>query len=293
ELKKFLISSGSSNPELRNSKLQLSLGGRAGFKIHSQSQPYEDPIFIKEEFEVIPVGVSYEKYMKGYFMDMVAHELGHNLGLRHNFKGNLAASEGEPMQGKVSSSIMEYLGRPFRYLDEIGSYDVEAIKYGYLGILPENRDNFCTDEDVPDSDSAKLSAECSRDDATSDPFGYFLSRLNRAVNLVIARGTHEAPAWQAAEMATIMEPTVRGLAFYRTSAESTGSQWKQFFNKPGRPQEFQQISSFVTSEVERILSPSDLEDVFKSKNEEDSLKARMGYIEFKERVLKFFKDIAT
>ena len=70
-------------------------------------------------------------------------------------------------------------------------------------------------------------------------------------------------------------------------------QWKQFFNKPGRPQEFQQISSFVTSEVERILSPSDLEDVFKSKNEEDSLKARMGYIEFKEQVLKVLKDIAT
>src|SRR3712207_7536078 len=37
--------------------------------------------------------MTYEKYMEGYMLEIVAHELGHNLGLRHNFKGNLGAYE--------------------------------------------------------------------------------------------------------------------------------------------------------------------------------------------------------
>ncbi|MBM4303957.1 MAG: hypothetical protein FJ112_06485, partial [Deltaproteobacteria bacterium] len=213
ELKSFLLSR---EIETRKSKgqLKLTLQGKAGFNIHSQDRPYEDPVIQKEDFDLIPVGVSYEDYMRGYFMDLVAHELGHNLGLRHNFKGNLSAGEGDPQQGKVSVSIMEYLGRSFRYLDEIGPYDAEAIKYGYMGVLPTITDGFCTDEDVPDLQNTKLSAECSRDDATSDPFGYFLRRLNRAVDLVISRGTETASAWKAQEMATFIDSTVRGLAFY-------------------------------------------------------------------------------
>jgi hypothetical protein len=279
ELKNFLVGRESETKKSKG-QLKLTLQGRAGFNIHSQDRPYGDPVIQKEDFDLIPVGVSYEQYMRGYFMDLVAHELGHNLGLRHNFKGNLSAGEGEPQQGKVSVSIMEYLGRSFRYLDEIGAYDVEAIKYGYMGLLPTITDGFCTDEDVPDSENAKLSAECSRDDATSDPFGYFLRRLNRAVDLVISRGTEAPPAWKAQEMATFIEPTVRGVAFYATSAQSTSADWKQFFNKANRPQEASQVEAYVKSEIQSRLQPQDLDSVLSGKTEEAQGLVKQNLIEF-------------
>lgn len=279
ELKSFILSR---EIETRKSKgqLKLTLQGKAGFNIHSQDRPYEDPVIQKEDFDLIPVGVSYEDYMRGYFMDLVAHELGHNLGLRHNFKGNLSAGEGDPQQGKVSVSIMEYLGRSFRYLDEIGPYDAEAIKYGYMGVLPTITHGFCTDEDVPDLQNTKLSAECSRDDATSDPFGYFLRRLNRAVDLVISRGTETAPAWKAQEMATFIDSTVRGLAFYATSAETTSSDWKQFFNKANRPQEASQVGAYVKSEIQNRLQPQDLDSVLSTKTQEAQGQVKQNLIEF-------------
>lgn len=292
ELKNFLLSR---EIETRKSKgqLKLTLQGKAGFNIHSQDRPYEDPVIQKEDFDLIPVGVSYEDYMRGYFMDLVAHELGHNLGLRHNFKGNLSAGEGDPQQGKVSVSIMEYLGRSFRYLDEIGPYDAEAIKYGYMGVLPTITDGFCTDEDVPDLQNTKLSAECSRDDATSDPFGYFLRRLNRAVDLVISRGTETASAWKAQEMATFIDSTVRGLAFYATSAETTSSDWKQFFNKANRPQEASQVGAYVKSEIQSRLQPQDLDNVLSTKAQEAQGQVKQNLIEFQNLIEEVLRKVGA
>ncbi len=77
---------------------------------------------------------------------LVAHEVGHTLGLRHNFKAsslytldeiNSAAVKGKPL----AASVMDYMGTNFN-LDKdniqgdhtmvgIGPYDLWAIEYGY------------------------------------------------------------------------------------------------------------------------------------------------------------------
>jgi hypothetical protein len=77
---------------------------------------------------------------------LVAHEVGHTLGLRHNFKGsslytldeiNSAVVKGKPL----AASVMDYMGTNFN-LDKdnlqgdytmvgIGLYDMWAIEYGY------------------------------------------------------------------------------------------------------------------------------------------------------------------
>lgn len=290
-IKEFIKNQGGSVGAERRVRYDLVLNRSAGFKVHSQSHPYEDPAFQKEEFELIPDGVTYEQYMRGYFMDMVAHELGHNLGLRHNFKGNLSAAEGQPEQGKVSASIMEYLGRPFRYLDEIGVYDLQALKYGYLGQLPEEKEGFCTDEDVPDLENPQLSAECSRDDATVDPFGYFLTRLERATDLIIARGSVDSSVWKPEEMATLMESTVQGLAFYATSATKMGQEWKQFFNKPGRPQDASAIENYVQLEIDRVLHPKDLDQVLSQKSAASQELTRLNLLEFEKKILEVRKKL--
>ena len=100
---------------------------------------------------------------------VVAHEIGHTLGLRHNFAGSLARTAGEPelekamqgwMAGKaqtvtVSSSIMDYLDFRDQLLlgDSIGraqgalEYDTKAIQALYRGktFTAEQLPAFCTD----------------------------------------------------------------------------------------------------------------------------------------------------
>ena len=279
-VKEFLMSQQQQNDRFHARRVSLVLGSSAAFKIHSQLVPTQDPAFQKEDFEVVPTGVGYDDYMNGYFLDMVAHELGHNLGLRHNFSGNLGAAQGAPVLGKVSASVMQYLGRAFRYLDEIGPYDVMAIKYGYTGVLPESKNRFCTDEDVPDKESRTLSAECSRDDATTDPFGFFMSRLHRAVGLIIARGTAEAPVWKAEEMIKTAGSAVHGMAFYASSAGTTGNKWVQFFNKPGRPRSVEEVPSYVWEMMRQTLCPSDLDAVLAQKSKEARIEMQLNHLSF-------------
>ncbi len=83
----------------------------------------------------LTAGEKLEKYLG----QMIVHEIGHDLGLRHNFKGSLAPP---------SSSVMEYSNFADRIAigDTLGSYDIAAIRYLY-GLSPDlPSDPFCTDD---------------------------------------------------------------------------------------------------------------------------------------------------
>ncbi len=246
------------------SKYSLSLKDIA-FRSVSEMAALEDPIVQREDFDLLPSGYSFTTYMDGYFLDLLGHELGHNLGLRHNFRGNLSFTSLE--KGKVSHSIMEYLGRGFRHLDDVGVYDVIALKYGYLGVQPSNRTLFCTDEDVPDKDNLGNSAECSRDDATQDPFGFLDERLERAVSLLIGRGLDGDPVWKVGSMSREIAAVVPALGMYAATAEKTSAKWTNFNLKGDRPTTSSEIVKFVKAKLNSKVCPKDLDAVLAGKSE--------------------------
>jgi hypothetical protein len=247
-------------------RYQVKLGKHLDLTVQAQRPELQDKIK-KPDFEIVPAGITYEQYMDGYMFEIVAHEMGHNLGLRHNFKGNLGAYENIQEPGAVSRSVMEYLGRPFRHLNVIGSYDRMAINYGYRGLVPRNLNWFCTDEDQGD-DAVTLktkSPECSKDDATSDPFSYLESRLNRVLDLVVDTKSSAAPAYKTEELKSRIDGIVQSISAYALAADATADSWTNFFGKNGRPEHKSQVKAYVQERLKRRLCNPALDAVIKGK----------------------------
>jgi hypothetical protein len=90
-----------------------------------------------------------DKFLKDYLKDIVIHEIGHILGLRHNFKASSFVSIDQLQDSSyttvngISYSTMDYNppnvhfknGRPYFpkdvFMTNIGKYDYIAIEYGY------------------------------------------------------------------------------------------------------------------------------------------------------------------
>lgn len=272
-IKNFEISSSKKLEGLTKNKFKLKLGKHLDMTVHAQKAELEDPIK-KGDFELVPAGMSYEKYMDGYMLEILAHEIGHNLGLRHNFKGNLGAYENIQEAGSVSRSVMEYLGRPFRHLNTIGPYDRMAIAYGYKGVKPKHLNWFCTDEDQSSEVStlAIKSAECTKSDATSDPFSYWEGRLNRALDLILERKSNEAPVWKTAEVKKQIDDAIIGLAAYALSAEATADTWTNFFGKNDRPEDKSEVKAYVLERLKKRICSPELAQIIAQKESQEAQK---------------------
>ncbi|MDB5999290.1 MAG: hypothetical protein JWP52_989 [Rhizobacter sp.] len=105
--------------------------------------------------ELEPGSEAAEKFVLAYLKDTTMHEVGHTLGLRHNFRASRAYTEQEladpafTAEHGISGSVMEYSainlaapgalqsrqGMPFQ--NTLGPYDYWAIEYAYEPIAPE------------------------------------------------------------------------------------------------------------------------------------------------------------
>ncbi len=127
--------------------------------------------------------------------DLVAHEVGHTLGLRHNFKASalltLDEINSKEVKGKktMASSVMDYIPINYRFqsgevqgdfgMIDIGPYDFWAIEYGYtangkekelqkiLKRCTEPELQYATDEDTGGPDPLAR-----RYDFAKDPLDY-------------------------------------------------------------------------------------------------------------------------
>src|SRR6056297_1985675 len=157
----------------------------------------EEAAEAKPEEENLLDGIP-EWFVGPLLADLVAHEVGHTLGLRHNFKASSLYTRDEinseevKEKGPFSSSVMDYIPINYRYeageiqgdfgMTEIGPYDYWAIEYGYTaeeGKLAEilKRCNepalqYATDEDTGGPDPLAR-----RYDFAKDPLDYATEQM--------------------------------------------------------------------------------------------------------------------
>lgn len=146
------------------------------------------------------VGINRSDLIDQYIVDVIAHEMGHCLGLRHNFTAstNLSTAEmGNPTlvnQQGLAASTMDYVdinlvavlqGRGVYVNPTLGPYDMHAIRYGYTDLRADTPEGelyglsqiaklsgqrgleFMTDEDADRSDPRVV-----RFDNARDPLNY-------------------------------------------------------------------------------------------------------------------------
>ena len=101
--------------------------------------------------ELDPAGPEAEAFVLAYLKDVTMHEVGHTLGLRHNFRASRVFSDQQLSDPEftrshaLTGSVMEYapinlagpggpLVAPFQ--TTLGTYDYWAIEYAYKPIVP-------------------------------------------------------------------------------------------------------------------------------------------------------------
>ncbi len=254
----------------------LALNGQHKFNVNSQDPRLQDAAATKLDFEILPEGLTYEEYMTGYFRELVAHELGHNMGLRHNFRGNLFASD-DNAEGKVSASIMEYMSRPYRHKNRIAKYDLMAIDYGYAFKAPEVKNMFCTDENVGNIERHVGSAECSRDDADNNPYAHHVGRFTRTRDLFIGKGNAETPVWPKDDILPHFTKYSDGILLYGESAERSMGTWVRFFEAEGRPEKnVAAVKAYVAKTLSDVVCEEGLEDALKAEKGADTDAAKIA-----------------
>ena len=167
-----------------------------------------------------------------------------------------------------------------------------AIGYGYRGIAPDQTGLFCTDENKFQKDDDSTSAECNSDDATVDSYGYLTAVLNRAMDLMVAKGKPHASAWSIQEgpMVGKLQSSLYGLAAYALTSEAGYTKWTHFNQIEGRPQDYASIRGFALNTIKSVLcNPSLLDEIARKETDEAKAKTQSQINDVRDFAVKFLK----
>jgi hypothetical protein len=126
------------------------------------------------------------------YLSTLIHEIGHNLGLRHNFGGSEDKAnfytEKELAEMGINkaipySTVMEYSYKHTNDLRVMGKYDIAALRYGYAEQVELENGNFISVADLRATPTAKAKAYkyCTDEHASVNPN---CQRFDEGTNLV-------------------------------------------------------------------------------------------------------------
>jgi hypothetical protein len=160
-----------------------------------------------------PNGAEADKFIKDFLREIAAHEVGHTLGLRHNFRASTIHSLEQAQDASVTTregltgSVMDYIptniaargGRQGEYHQStLGPYDYWAIEYAYKRIdsptvegeqtelrkiasrAAEPQLAYDTDEDAGFGPGLDMDPVVNRFDLGTDPLQYYSHRVGLA-----------------------------------------------------------------------------------------------------------------
>jgi hypothetical protein len=163
--------------------------------------------------EIAPDGPEADAIVKSVLKDVITHEVGHTLGLRHNFRASTIyplAKLQDPAFTKangISGSVMDYNAWNIALDNEkqgeyvmstLGPYDYWAIEYAYKDIAPEKEKDelaaiaargtqrelaYATDEEVT-GDGDGMDPSVNQRDLGSDPLAYAERRVQLSRELL-------------------------------------------------------------------------------------------------------------
>jgi len=164
--------------------------------------------------DIRPGSPEAQRFVAGALKDVVMHEVGHALGLRHNFRGSAGVKLGQlrdaafTRQRGISNSVMDYNGLNIPLENEavadynqttIGNYDYWAIEYAYKEFPAANEaaelariaarsatDSslvYATDEDVIAQLGGAIDPLVNQWDLGEDPLAYYKRSLSLAREL--------------------------------------------------------------------------------------------------------------
>jgi hypothetical protein len=164
-----------------------------------------------------PLGPDAEKFIRDLLTEIAAHEVGHTLGLRHNFRASTIHTFEQAQNPEVTAregltgSVMDYIPTNIAargakqgefHQTTLGPYDYWAIEYAYkpiqasspAGELPELRKiasrvadpklAYGTDEDAGFGPGLDMDPTVNRFDLGSDPMKYYKHRTGLAQEIV-------------------------------------------------------------------------------------------------------------
>ncbi len=195
--------------------------------------------------QLAPASETFEDYMSGFFRLLVAHELGHPLGLGHYYMANIYAQD-----GYVGNSVMDLAGRVDGYKLSSRHYDRKAIAYIYLGILPDfnqkvvscSRRNLITLDRI----DKNMFPECSDIDATNNPLESFARELQETFDLLTERRNIQANPyliWND-QVEIYIRSRILGIMSYYVSADFSYDKVQSVLiegRSPVSPQELKQV----------------------------------------------------
>lgn len=223
----------------------------------SYQAPYtqQRPLYSSIRLPLFPETETFESYIFGFITNLTAHEIGHSLGLAHNYKASLYADG-----NTAGVSQMDYSSRQDTHKPISAEYDKQTIGYSYFGIPLERTDMFCVDQTFP---------ECNRYDLGDDPLENASRELRQIVDLLISRThNHALPylRWNNQVQDNVTHLLNMIISFY-VFADTHYDQFESISIAGRKPNNPQEVKDMVIAILKTFLCDSKLNNILNLQGE--------------------------